>query len=146
MTFSSFDWGGWKWCDNKLIMVPVWFTENQLPTTDMKRSHKVKVTKKDVYLRDDNLADDQENITEPKRKRKQNWIGLKLLVKKDLLISFMKVTMKTKMFKCQNNSIDKESNKFLTFILVQILLINGYFKNCQTECFIKKQPTRDVLQ
>ena len=111
MTFSSFDWGDWKWCDNKLIMVPVWFTENQLPTTDMKRSHKVKVTKKDVYLRDDNLADDQENITEPKRKRKQNWIGLKLLVKKDLLISFMKVTMKTKMFKCQNNSIDKESNR-----------------------------------
>ena len=65
-------------------MVPVWFTGIQLATTDVKRSHKVKVTKKDVYLRDDNLADDQENITEPKRKRKQNWIGLKLLVKKDL--------------------------------------------------------------
>ena len=46
-------------------------TGSQLPPTDMKRSHKVKVTKKDVYLSDDNLADDQENITEPKRKRKQ---------------------------------------------------------------------------
>ena len=44
----------------------------QLPPTDMKRSHKVKVTKKDVYLSDDNLADDQENITEQKRKKKQN--------------------------------------------------------------------------
>ena len=72
MTLSSFDQDGWKLCDNKLTMVPVWFTGNQLPKTDMKRSHKVKVTKKDVYLRDDNLADDQENITEPKRKRKQN--------------------------------------------------------------------------
>ena len=53
-------------------MVPVWFTGSQLPPTDMKRSHKVKVTKKDVYLSDDNLADDQENITEQKRKKKQN--------------------------------------------------------------------------
>ena len=66
-------------------MVPVWFTGSQLPPTDMKRlvywessatdckkkSHKVKVTKKHVCLNDDNLADDQENITEPKRKRKQ---------------------------------------------------------------------------
>ena len=77
-------------------MVPVWFTGIQLATTDVKRSHKVKVTKKDVYLRDDNLADDQENITEPKRERKQNWTGLKLLVKKDLLISFMKVLWKRK--------------------------------------------------
>ena len=51
-------------------MVPVQFTGIQPATTDVKRSHKVKVTKKDVYLRDDNLADDQENITEPKRKRK----------------------------------------------------------------------------
>ena len=72
MTFSSFDWGGWKWCDNKLIMVPVWFTENQLPTTDMKRSHKVKVTKKDVYLSDNNLG---ENTTEPKKKKKAKIIN-----------------------------------------------------------------------
>ena len=61
MAFSSFEQNGWKWCDNKLIMVPVWLTRSQLPATDMKRSHKVKVTKKDVYLSDDNLADDQEN-------------------------------------------------------------------------------------
>ena len=35
------------------------------------RSHNVKVTKKDVYLSDGNLADDQENITETKKRRKQ---------------------------------------------------------------------------
>ena len=76
MAFSSFEQNGWKWCDNKLIMVPVWLTRSQLPATDMKRSHKVKVTKKDVYLSDDNLADDQENITEPKRKRKQKLLTI----------------------------------------------------------------------
>ena len=35
------------------------------------RIHNVKVTKKNVYLSDGNLADDQENITEPKKRRKQ---------------------------------------------------------------------------
>ena len=46
-------------------MVLVWFTGSQLSLTVMKRSHKVKVTKKDVYyLSDDNLADEEENITE----------------------------------------------------------------------------------
>ena len=55
-------------------MVTVWFTRSQLPPTIMKQSHKVKVTKKDEYLSDDNLADDEENITEPKRKRKQKLI------------------------------------------------------------------------
>ena len=54
-------------------MVPVWLTRSQLPATDMKRSHKVKVTKKDVYLSDDNLADDQENITEPKKRESKNY-------------------------------------------------------------------------
>ena len=54
-------------------MVPVWFTGSQLPPTGMKRSHKVKITKKDVYLSDGNLDDDQENITEPKKERKQNY-------------------------------------------------------------------------
>ena len=49
-------------------MVPVWFTVSQLPPTDVKRSHKVKVTKKDVCLSDDNLDDDQENITETNKK------------------------------------------------------------------------------
>ena len=67
MTFPSFEQNAWKWCDGKLIMVPVWFTGSQLPPTVMKRSHKVKVAKKDVYLSDDNLADDEENTTEPKR-------------------------------------------------------------------------------
>ena len=67
---TEFEQNGWKRCDDKLIMVPVWFTGSQLPPTDMKRSHKVKVTKKDVHLSDDNLDDDQENITEPKKKEK----------------------------------------------------------------------------
>ena len=40
----------------------------------MKRSHKVRVTKKDVYLTDDNLG---ENITELKKKESKNY---KLLV------------------------------------------------------------------
>ena len=52
-------------------MVPVWFSGNQLPSTVMKWSHKFKVTKKEVYLSYDYLADDEEDITEPKRKRKQ---------------------------------------------------------------------------
>ena len=52
-------------------MVPVWFTENQLTPIVMKRNHKVKVTRKDVYLSADNLADDEENITQPKRMRTQ---------------------------------------------------------------------------
>ena len=74
MTFPSFEQNGWKWCDEKLIMVPVWFTGSQLPSTVIKRSHKVKITKKDMHLSDDNLADDDENITEPKRKRRQKLI------------------------------------------------------------------------
>ena len=51
-------------------MIAISFPGNQLPPTIMKQSHKVKVTKKDVYLSDDNLADDEENITESNRKRK----------------------------------------------------------------------------
>ena len=74
MTFPSSVQNGWKWCNGKLIMVPVWFTGSQLPLTVTKRSHKVKVTKKNVYLSDDNLADDEENIAERKRKRKQKLI------------------------------------------------------------------------
>ena len=62
MTLSSFDQDGWKLCDNKLTMAPVWFTGNQLPKTDMKRKRKT-------------------------------------------------MTMKTEMFKCQNNSSDKESDR-----------------------------------
>ena len=65
----------------------------------MKRSHKVRVTKKDVYLTNDNLADDEGNITESKERESKNqkllvraqkvttpvslnWIGLLLLIKK----------------------------------------------------------------
>ena len=46
-------------------MVPVWFPGSQLPLTDMKQRRKVKVTKKDA------LNDVNENILEPKGKRKQ---------------------------------------------------------------------------
>ena len=35
----------------------------QKSTTVMKRSHKVKGTKNNVYLSDDNLANDEESIT-----------------------------------------------------------------------------------
>ena len=41
MTFPSFEQNDWEWYDGKLIMVPVWFTESQLATTVMRRSHKV---------------------------------------------------------------------------------------------------------
>ena len=92
-------------------MVPVWFAGNQLPPNVMKRSHKVKVMKKDVHLRDDNLADDEGNITELKRMRKQKLITVSPSPKSDdssitklnwvyifgkKLISFMRVKMKTK--------------------------------------------------
>ena len=72
-----------------------------------------------------------------------------LLIKKDLLISFIKVIMKMKMFKCQKTiiqAIKKVTRKFLIFFLVKILVMSGYLKNYETECFIQKQPTRDVLQ
>ena len=48
MKFSSFEQNGWKWCDQKLVTG---------------RSHKVKVTKKYIYLSDDKLDDDEESIT-----------------------------------------------------------------------------------
>ena len=71
MTFSSFGLNGWKWCDDKLIMVPVWFTRGQLPATVMKRSQKVKETKNDVYLSDDNLADDEEALHNQREKERE---------------------------------------------------------------------------
>ena len=64
-------------------MVPVWFTGGQLPPTDMKQNHQVKVSKKDVHLNDDNLLDDEENIPELKRKRKQKLITVSLSSKSD---------------------------------------------------------------
>ena len=74
MAFLSFEQNGWKSCDEKLIMVPDWFARTQPSPTVMKQSHKAKITKKDTYLSDSNLAEDEENITEPKRKRKQKLI------------------------------------------------------------------------
>ena len=156
MTFPSSGQNGWKWCNDKLIMASVWFTRNQLRLTVIKRSHKVKVTKKDVYLSADNLVDDEENITESKRERNQKLINvspssensdssitklnqISTFGKKDSLISFMKVVMKTEMFKSQKKiiqAITKVTGKFLTFFLVKILVIHGYLKNCKTKCFI----------
>ena len=104
-------------------MVPVFWTE-WLEMVRWQVNHGnhgnmlIMVTKRNVFLSDDNLADDEENIAEPKRKRMQklltvspssesddssttellNWIGLIISVKKDLLISFTKVRMKTEMF------------------------------------------------
>ena len=163
MTFSSFEQNGWKLCDDTLIMVPVLFTGSQLPPTVMKRIHEVKVTKKDVYFSNDNLTDDEENVTEPKRKREQklitlnpssesddssttklNWINT--FGKKRLIV---KVTMKMKMFKCQKTVIQvitKTTGKFLAFFLVKILVMNGYLKSYKTKCFIYKQPSKGVPQ
>ena len=52
-------------------MVPVWFTRGQLPATVMERSHKVKETKNDVYLSDDNLADDEEALHNQREKERK---------------------------------------------------------------------------
>ena len=52
----------------QLIMVLVLFIGNQLSPAVMKPSHKVKVTKKDIYLSDDNLADGKENRKERETK------------------------------------------------------------------------------
>ena len=71
MTFSSFEQNGLKWYNNKLIMVSVLLTGNQLSPTVMRRSHKVKITKKDVYLNDHNLVNDEVNIPHPKKKKRK---------------------------------------------------------------------------
>ena len=71
MTFSSFEQNGLKWYNNKLIMVSVLLTGNQLSPTVMRRSHQVKITKKDVYLNDHNLVNDEVNIPHPKKKKRK---------------------------------------------------------------------------
>ena len=61
----------------------------------------------------------------------------------------MKLTMKLKMVKCQKTIIEvikKVTGKFLAFFLIKVLVMNGYLKNYEIECFIQKQPTRAVLQ
>ena len=61
----------------------------------------------------------------------------------------MKVTMKMKMFKSQKTiiqAIKKVTRKLLIFFPVKILVMNGYLKSYETECFIREQPTRDVLR
>ena len=107
-----------------------------------------------MYLSDRNLAYDEENTAEPKRKRKQKITvkaskataplitkmnQINTFGKKYLSISFMKVTMKRKMFKDQKTIIQaimKVTAKFLTFFLVKILVMNGYLKHYEIECFI----------
>ena len=71
MTFSSFEQNGLKWYNDKLIMVSVLLTGNQLSPTVMRWSHKVKITKKDVYLNDHNLVNDEVNIPHPKKKKRK---------------------------------------------------------------------------
>ena len=61
----------------------------------------------------------------------------------------MKLTMKLKMVKCQKTIIQvikKVTGKFLAFFLIKVLVMNGYLKNYEIECFIQKQPTRAVQQ
>ena len=64
MACQSFERNGLEWCDGKLITVSFWVTGSQPPSTVMKQSHNVKVTKNDGYLSDNNLTDDEENIAE----------------------------------------------------------------------------------
>ena len=66
---------------------------------------------------------------------------MKELRKKDLLISFMKVTMEIKMFQSQKtkNSSDDKSDR-------EVETSDREVKNYESECLIPKQPTRGVLQ
>ena len=76
------------------------------------------------------MADD-EDIAEPKRKRKQKLLVQALkendssITKLNQSNSFMKVTTKTKMFKCQKiiQATKKVTGKFLTFFLVKVLVM-----------------------
>ena len=76
------------------------------------------------------MADD-EDIAEPKRKRKQKLLVQALkendssITKLNQSNSFMKVTTKTKMFKCQKiiQAMKKVTEKFLTFFLVKVLVM-----------------------
>ena len=76
------------------------------------------------------MADD-EDIAEPKRKRKQKLLVQALkendssITKPNQSNSFMKVTTKTKMFKCQKiiQAMKKVTGKFLTFFLVKVLVM-----------------------
>ena len=46
-----------------------------------------------------------------------------------------------------NNSSYKESDMDVSdFLFREDSVMNGYLKNYETECFIQKQLTRDVLQ
>ena len=119
-----------------------------------------------MYLSDDNLADDKENFTEPKRKRKQKLLTVSLssnrnnssitkvnqinrLGKKRLLDKFYQGDCENENVQVpeNNNSSDKKRpGKFLIFFLMKIPLINGYVKNYETECFIQMQRISGVLQ
>ena len=63
--------------------------------------------------------------------------------KKDLLMSFMKVTMKTKMFKCQKTiiqTIKKVIEKYHTFFLVKICVMNNVsFRSIQQKVFYENK-------
>ena len=61
------------------------------------------------------------------------------LVKKDLLTSFLKLTMKRKMFKVQKAIIQAKSDREVSDFL-------SSEDSCDEKIFTQKQPTRDVLQ
>ena len=119
MAFPSFEQNGRKRCDDKLIMVPAWFT---LPVWSIvvKRSRKVKVTKKDVYINDDNSADFEENITEQKRKRKKKLItvnpssksGDSSIIKLNQINTFGRKRLIDKFYKgdCENENVQVPEN------------------------------------
>ena len=111
-------------------MALVSFTGSQLPPIVTKPSHKIKVTKKDVYLSDDNLADYEESITYPERKRKQKLItasrssesGDSSITKLNYLNTFGRKKVIDKFYEGDdenenvqvrenNNSSDKESDR-----------------------------------
>ena len=128
----------------------------------MKRSHKVKVTKKDVYLSDNNL---DENTTEPKKKRKQKLLtaspssesNSSSITKLNWINTFGKTRLIDKFYQgdyenentqvTENNSSAKESDMDVSdFLFSKDSCDEWLSRNYETECFIQKQLTKDVLQ
>ena len=67
------------------------------------------------------------------------------LVKKDLLISFMKITMETKMFKCQkNNSSDKKSDREVSDFLSSEGSCDASFRSNQQEVFCENKCSAKI--
>ena len=101
-----------------------------------------------MYLSDDNLADDKENFTEPKRKRKQKLLTVSLssnrnnssITKVNQINRLGKKRLLDKFYQgdCENENVQVPENNNSSD--------NGYVKNYETECFIQKQRISGVLQ